>query len=310
MRPASDASEHRGVAEIEPQQPGLFVDDLDGPWQPPDDGDVIAAEGRRPARLRGVSHRKATAGEPLQVPIDQLDDDPLHPRGDYPPERLDDLARDIAERGILQAIVVAPPDKEGRYRIRFGVQRWRAARLAGLATVPVAVRAQPCEVYDQVAENLKRHGLSPLQLAQFFRSRIEAGESNATIARKLAIDQTTVAHHLSLLDLAPVLEAALASGRCTSPRTLHELQKLHEQQPDEVAALLAGEVPLTRETVAALRTSAPSPVTDLFGRSQVLCDRLERLLTRLAAAGPDQVPADHLATLRQRLAALAQRLAG
>ncbi len=79
------------------------------------------------------------------MPIDRLDDNPPHPREHYPPQCLDDLTRDIAERRVLQAIVVAPPDAQGRYRIRFGVQRWRAARRAGLTTVPVAVRVQPCE---------------------------------------------------------------------------------------------------------------------------------------------------------------------
>jgi hypothetical protein len=81
---------------------------------------------------------------------------------------------------------------------------------------------------------------------------------------------------------------------------------------------------VTRTAVAALRTSAPSPVgkqadgctaapdpvTTLIGRSQVLCDRLDRLLIRLADAGPDRLPANQLALLRQRLATLAQRLAG
>jgi len=97
------------------------------------------------------------------------------------------------------------------------VQRWRAARLAGLTTVPVAVRTVSCEIYDQVAENLKRHGISPLELARFIRGRVDAGESNAHIARKLAVDATTVTHHLSLLELPPVLNAALVSGRCTAP---------------------------------------------------------------------------------------------
>ena len=217
------------------------------------------------------------------------------------------------------------PDAQGRYRICFGVQRWRAARLAGLATVPVVVRAQPCETYDQVAENLKRHGLSPLELARFIRGRVAAGESNAHIARKLAVDATTVAHHLSLLELPPVLNAALDSGRCTAPRTLYELQRLHAEQPDAVAALLASDGPVTRRAVAALRDSAagsssgpapelaapPNPIASLISHSQTLCDRLDRLLSRLVAdAGTDRLICGELAALRQRLAALLQRLDG
>jgi ParB family chromosome partitioning protein len=50
---------------------------------------------------------------------------------------------------------------------------------------------------------------------------------------------TTVAHHLSLLELPPALDDALISGRCTSPRTLHELSKLHADSPEQVQRLLA-----------------------------------------------------------------------
>jgi ParB family chromosome partitioning protein len=304
MRPVTDA------AVIDREQPDLFGDRL------PTGGNAAGTRRRASAAL---PHR--AAGEPLQVPIDRLDDDRLHPRDGYPQECLDDLARDIAERGVLQAIVVAPPDARGRYRICFGVRRWHAARRAGLTTVPVAVRARPCEAYDQVAENLRRHGLSPLELAHFIRSRSEAGESNATIAKKLAVDQTTVAHHLTLLVLPPALGAALESGRCTSPRTLHELQKLHAEQPEAVARLLDGDLPVTRNAVAALRTpgtraagasenvhaASLDPVTDLLGQLQFLCDRLERLLARLADTGADRLPGERLAALRQRLVALARR---
>jgi ParB family chromosome partitioning protein len=91
---------------------------------------------------------------------------------------MDELARDIAARGILQPIVVGTADERGRYRIRFGSKCWRAARQAGLAEVPV------------------------------------------TVARRLGPDLTTVGHHPALLDLPPVLDAAMKTGRCASPRTL------------------------------------------------------------------------------------------
>ena len=311
---------------VDRQQTSLFADEQPDAGPPAlEAAGVDGAGARRVRRRAGPVDLASTPGAPLLVPIDQLDDDdPSHPRDGYPPECLDDLARDIAERGVLQAIVVAPPDPQGRYRIHFGVQRWRAARLAGLAVVPVAVRAQACEVYDQVAENIKRHGLSPLELARFIRSRVDAGESNAHIARKLAVDQTTVAHHLTLLDLPPVLDAALASGRCTSPRTLHELQRLHGEQPDAVAALLAGDLPVTRGAVAALRTAAarsegvsdsaaaapPDRIASLISRSQALCDRLDRLLVLLVDDRGPGAQSEPLATLRQRLMDLAQRLGG
>jgi hypothetical protein len=106
-------------------------------------------------------------GEALELPIELLDDDPDHPHTEWSEGALTELAQDIVERGALQQIIVASADTHGRYRIRIGGQRWRAARLAGLTTVAVVLRPQACDGYDQVAENLKRCALSPLDLARF-----------------------------------------------------------------------------------------------------------------------------------------------
>lgn len=263
-------------------------------------------------------------GAPLMVAIDRLDEDPHNPRTEVPPEPLDELARDIAQRGILQPIVVSIADDNGRYRIRFGSKRWRAARQAGLTEVPVTVATRAHDAYDQVAENLKRHGLTPLELARFIRGRVDAGDSNATIARQLVIDPTTVAHHLALLTLPPVLDVALRTGRCTSPRTLYELSQLHADQPERVAALIAGNKPLTRGAVAELRDAAlvaaapnrasattpprPDRTAQLLARAHRLCERLDSALLRLSKTGGlDSIPADQMAALRQRVVALVSR---
>jgi len=263
-------------------------------------------------------------GAPMMVAIDRLDEDRDNPRTEFPAHELEELAADIAERGILQPIVVETVDLDGRCFIRFGAKRFRAARLAGLKEVPVTVSRQPRDAYDQVAENLKRHALSPLDLARFIRGRIDAGESNATIAKRLAIDQTTLAHHLSLLSLAPVLEAALASGRCTSPRTLHELSKLHDEDPGRVADLIASDRPITREAVAAARDAKSVPVdvgpaaasvpfrhdqlSQAVRRTQALCERLDASIAHLLKTGMAQIAPDDLAALRRRVAELASRL--
>ena len=264
-------------------------------------------------------------GLALLVPIDRLDEDPDNPRKEFPPEAIDELAQDIAQRGILQPIVVSAQDAQGRYRIRFGSRRWRAARQAGLTEVPIIISVHRSDAYDQVAENLKRQDLSPLELAQFIRRRVDAGESNAEVGRQLGMDLSTVAHHLALLSLPPLLDQALRSGRCESPRTLHELSRLHEEQPEQVAAIVAGTEPITREAVASLRDAAravapaadkPNPTTprpdkmaQALARATGLCDRLDAALLRLnRSGGIDTLPHDQVLALRQRVAELAARL--
>jgi len=129
------------------------------------------------------SAKQATAGEPLLVPTELLDEDPGNPRTEFPEGELAELAADVGVRGILQPIVVHRSSSDGRFRVVFGAKRLRAALLAGLREVPVVIGTSAHDVYAQVAENQKRHGLSAFDLAKFMRSRVDAGESNAEIAR-------------------------------------------------------------------------------------------------------------------------------
>jgi len=264
------------------------------------------------------SSRQPT-GEPLFVPLSALCEDPDNPRTEFPPAELQELAEDIRLHGILQPIVVQPADAGGLYRIHFGAKRFRAAGLAGLEQVPVTVRPTGADPYAQVAENQKRHGLAPLDLARFIRGRVDLGESNATIAKRLGMDLTTVAHYLALLDLPPPLAAALKSGRCAAPRTLYELARVHADRPQAVVDLLEGDKPITREAVAALRrparTSKPPmkrPVppkkpreapagVQLVARAERLCTQLAAACSQLRGVGLDQLPPEQLEALRGRL---------
>jgi ParB family chromosome partitioning protein len=250
-------------------------------------------------------------GEPLVVSIDLLDEDSDNPRTEFPDADLDELAEDISQHGVLQPIVVHPADGGGRYRIHFGAKRLRAARRAGLQQVPVVMRARAGDPYLQVAENQKRHRLSPLDLARFIKSRSVAGDSIPTIAKRIGMNLTAVAHHLALLELPPELDQALKEGRCTSPRTLHELSRLHDEEPERVRALVAGDAEITRTAVTAIRAapteSRSASSAMLLARANADCARLERTLARLNQGQHPGREAD-LAAVRQRIADLAFRL--
>ena len=164
----------------------------------------------------------ASAGRPLLVPLDRLIEDPNNTRTEFPEAEIEELAESIGQHGILQPIVVGPSDAIGRYRIHHGAKRSRAARRAGLSEVPVVVRDAPADPYAQVAENEKRHGLTPLDLARLIHRQADSGDSNAMIAKRMGIDQTTITHHLALLELPPELNEAMQAvaarrrARCTS----------------------------------------------------------------------------------------------
>ena len=271
-------------------------------------GDAPAAKFPIPAsRAKAKAAPPSASGIPRLVPTSHIDEDPANPRTEFPDAKVDELADDIRQRGILEPLVVHAANEHGRYLLHFGAMRLRAAVRAGLPEVPVVIRDAPADRYAQVAENLKRHSLSPLDLARFIRDQMNAGDSQTTIAKQLGMNLTTVAHHLSLLELPPVLDDAMKAGRCTSPRTLHELSKLHDKQPEQVKALVDGPGEITREAVTTLRERVDSraalPSTKLITQAVTACDRLEKLLGRIDPLASGAGSAD-LASLRVKVAAL------
>jgi ParB family chromosome partitioning protein len=293
------------------------LDLLEPETSPPLREELVSAEvARAPAPTASATTTvvKSVAGHALLVPLDLIDEDPNNPRTDFPEAEIAALADDIRERGVLEPVVVHPADTAGRYRIHFGAMRCRAARRAGLDAVPVVFREALADPYAQVAENQKRHGLTPIDLARFIQARADAGESNGTIAKRLAMDITTVAHHLALLDLPPELDAAMKSGRCTSPKTLHELNRLHQTRPEEARALLAGDGDITRAAVATARASgvtyrrSTKTAASLLTQASGLCARLEQTVNGIDPR-KHELSEPELSSLRQRLASLAERLA-
>ena len=181
---------------------------------------------------------------------------------------------------------------------------------------PVVIRDAPTDPYAQVAENQKRHGLTPLALARFIRARADTGKSNVMIAKRLGMDLTSVAHHLALLELPAELREAMQAGRGTSPRTLYELAKIHREEPERVKALLDGDGDVTRGAFNAVRARSDEQAQaakqrrvqlPLLAQAGAACARLELALDRLAKSEPHDAHAD-LEVLKKRLACLGRRL--
>ncbi len=266
--------------------------------------------------LAATTGASGCEGRPLLVSVDCVAEDPHNPRTEFPEQEIAELAEDICLRGILQPIVVRRLAEDGRYQVLFGGKRLRAAKQAGLETVPVILGSPTHDAYAQVAENQKRRGLTAIDLARFMQSRVDAGESNAEIARQMGIDQTTVTHHLALLHLPRELDEALRSGRCTSPRTLYELAKLHETKPERVKSIVGRAGEITRRRVASLKKGSRPPSVaprqgaasrrpaSLVSQASDLCARLESLFGQMSQPGA-QVAPDEVAALRRRLARLA-----
>lgn len=191
------------------------------------------------------------AGEPLMVPLDGIACDPGQPRQHFDEEALQELADSIRAIGVVQPISVRPdPARPGRYIINYGERRYRAALIVGLHSIPAFVHRAP-DTYMQVAENLHRADLSPMEMALFIRKRMEAGDRRTEIAARLGYKKSYVTEHLALLESPVCVEKAYASG-VSSARTLYDLRRLHDEFPRQVDAWFASGAEVTRESVAAL----------------------------------------------------------
>ena len=150
-----------------------------------------------------------------EVAIDALRPGRYQPRSQIAQEGLAELAESIKSQGVMQPIL-ARTVAGGGLEIVAGERRWRAARMAGLATVPALVK----EIPDQHAlaaaliENIQREDLNPLEEAQGIQRLIqEFGLTHQAVAETLGRSRVAVTNLVRLLELAPPVRELLAEGR-------------------------------------------------------------------------------------------------
>ncbi len=150
-----------------------------------------------------------------EIPVDHLHPNPHQPRHRFDERTLEELAESIRRHGVLQPLLVSEDGPE-RYLLMTGERRWRAARLAGLATVPAVIRerlADGEQLEVALVENLQRQDLTPLEEARAFDDlRTSLGLSQAEIAERVAMDRSTVANSLRLLRLPPEVQELVERG--------------------------------------------------------------------------------------------------
>src|SRR5438128_1732106 len=150
--------------------------------------------------LDSIDAPAAESGTPKSIALTDIDEDPEQPRNEFDDESLRELAATIAERGVKQPVSVRPhPSQAGRWMLNFGARRLRAAKLAGLEQIPAFVD-EAADTYDQVIENEQRESLTPLELALFVQRRLQAGETQAEIARRIGKSKMYVTYATALID--------------------------------------------------------------------------------------------------------------
>ena len=177
--------------------------------------------GRRPGRNYG------------SVPIKQVIPDPSQPRTEFNEDALQELSASFASKGQLQPIRVRWLENEGKWTIIAGERRWRAAQMAGLATIDCYFHdgeLTPSEILEeQIIENLQRRSLQPLEEARSFQALIKMNMwKKKEVASALGIHPTKVSRALKLLKLPADIQSKIESGELPA-RTAYELSKLDDE---------------------------------------------------------------------------------
>lgn len=172
--------------------------------------------------------------EASNIPLENIESNPFQPREDFSDESLAELVESIKQHGIIQPLIVRKKE-DRRYQIVAGERRWRAAKKAGLNSVPVVVRDFADREMMEVAliENLQREDLNPIEEALALQKLM--GEFELTqeeIAKTLGKSRSGIANSLRLLKLDPEVQENVSRGTISMghARALLSLPTREEQK--------------------------------------------------------------------------------
>jgi ParB family chromosome partitioning protein len=207
----------------------------------------------------------AAAREVIDLPIDQIGRSPLQPRTSFNPERLDELARSIRERGVIQPVTVRARGNRagaGGYELVAGERRVLAAKQAGYDTVPAMVIEANDEEALQLAliENIQRDDLNPIEHARAYHemaSRFKLTQDQ--VAQRVGKDRASVANYLRLLTLSERIRKLIEEEKLSFGHARALLGATTRTEQERIAKLVVERGLSVREVEALVAGARPRP---------------------------------------------------
>lgn len=229
------------------------------------------------ALLPGAPERGADF---LRIPLDEIRTGGQQPRRSFSEEELKDLVESVREKGILQPVIVRPT--AAGYELVAGERRFRAARSAGVETIPAIVKkfSDRESLEAALVENVQRADLNAVELAEAYH-RLATGFSlsHEEIARRVGKDRVTVANTVRLLRLPAVVKQAVVDGRLSAGHA----RALLAAPPERLLAIFGTAVRKglsVREVERMCRAAEAKTATRGPGRSDPHLKDLEDRLSR------------------------------
>ena len=207
----------RGLGALIDESAGLSASSISEISNPPavPVADSPAAVAPATALPEGITQEEDGS---LSLEVGRLVPNPHQPRKEFREEALQELADSIREHGVIQPVTVEDAG-DGTFYIIAGERRTRAAKLAGLARIPVQLKKYSDQRKLEVAliENIQRSDLNPIEEALAYQKLMEMSRlSQEELARRVGKNRSTVANALRLLKLPEDMQSALESGAITS----------------------------------------------------------------------------------------------
>jgi ParB family chromosome partitioning protein len=219
-----------------------------------------------------------------EVSVDAVVPNPKQPRQVFDDEALEELSYSVREFGLLQPIVVRE-NADGGYELIMGERRLRAARIAGLDTVPAIVRdtTDDAMLRDALLENIHRVQLNPLEEAAAYQQLLEEfGATHEELASKIGRSRSQVTNTIRLMKLPVKVQTRVAAGVISAghARALLGLQDAVAQ--DALATRIVAEGMSVRATEEAVAMAAAEQPTAKRRTRKISAPGVEELGTRLS----------------------------
>ncbi len=239
----------------------------------------------------GVEAASSGAGTYRELPVGAISVNPYQPREQFDEAALSSLTASIREVGVLQPVLVRAKDVDS-FELIAGERRWRAAKRAGLKTIPAIVRTieDLASLEHALVENLHRQDLGALEEAAAYQQLMDDfGLTQEAIAQRVGKSRSAVANSLRLLQLPAGVQALLLDGAITAGHARALLGLASRQEQDRLARLVVSDDLTVRAVERLVREGAvledpprPTPPRPPAERPAAVLEVEERMADKLA----------------------------
>lgn len=219
-----------------------------------------------------------------EIDVNDISANPKQPRTDFDEDQLTELALSIKEVGLLQPPVVRAIGN-GKYQLIMGERRFRAAKLAGLKSIPVIIRQTSDDqlLREALVENIHRSQLNPLEEGAAYQQLLnDFGYTHDELASKLSKSRPVITNTMRLLNLPPAVQRRVAAGVISAGHARALLSLTDEREIENLANRIVAEGLTVRAVEEIVASGTASVKTTGVKRGRLIAPKLAQISADLS----------------------------